>query len=84
MSKSGMNDGGFVPYEQYKPPFITEDMNVTMSMLKHHIMPDSSEIAALAEALVEALKDNQKGQTNEPMRQLPPLPELPETVLPKA
>lgn len=52
-----MNDGGFVPYEQYNPSFIAEDMIVSMSMLKHHIMPDSANIDALADALAEALKE---------------------------
>ena len=51
-----MNDGGFVPYGQCNPPFITEDMNVTISMLKHHIMPDGADIDALADALAKALK----------------------------
>ena len=56
MIKSKLNDGGFVPYEQYNPQFVTEDMNVTMTMLKHHIMPDSADLDALAEAVAEALK----------------------------
>lgn len=53
---SEKNNGGFVPYEQYNPPFVTEDMNVTMTMLKHHIMPDGADIDALADAMIEALK----------------------------
>ena len=56
MSKSELNDGWFVPYEQYNKPFVTEDMKVTMTMLKHHIMPDDADIDALADALIEALK----------------------------
>lgn len=53
---SEKNNGGFVPYEQYNPPFITEDMNATMTMLKHHIIPGSADLDALADALAEALK----------------------------
>jgi len=56
MRKNELNNGGFVPYEQYNPPFITEDMNVTMTMLKRHIMPDGADIDALAEAVAAALK----------------------------
>lgn len=56
MSKSGLNNGGFVPYERHNPPFVTEDMIVTMTMLKHHIMPDRADIDSLANAVAEALK----------------------------
>lgn len=66
------NDGGFVPYEQYRPPFITEDMNVTMTMLKHHIMPDGADIDALADALAEALKHGMAPTIAEPKKNPPP------------
>ena len=62
------NNGGFVPYEQYNPPFITEDMNVTMTMLKHHIMPDGADIDALADALAEALKRGLAPTVSEPKK----------------
>ena len=68
MSKSELNDGGFVPYKQYNPPFVTEDMNVTMSMLKHHIMPDCADIDALADALAEALKRGMVPNVTEPKK----------------
>lgn len=58
MDKNGLNDGGFMPYDQYNPPFITEDTNVTMTMLKHGIMPDKADIDILTEALAKALKNN--------------------------
>lgn len=67
------NDGGFVPYGQYNPPFITEDMNVTMTMFKHRIMPDKTDLDALAEALVEALKRSQAPTVSEPKKN-PPAP----------
>lgn len=72
MSKSGMNNGGFVPYEQDNPPFVTGDMNVTMTMLKHHIMPDSADIDALADALSEALKHGMAPTIAEPKKNPPP------------
>ena len=58
MSRKELFNGGFVPYEQYSPPFVTEDMNVTMTMLKHHIIPDNVDLDALSEALAEAMKRN--------------------------
>lgn len=73
MSKSELNDGGFVPYEQYNPPFVTEDMNVTMTMLKHHIMPDGADIDALADALSEALKRGMVPNVSE-LKKNPPSP----------
>lgn len=73
MSKSGMNNGGFVPYEQYNPPFVTEDMNITMTMLKHHIMPDGADIDALADALAEAMKHGVAPTISEPKKN-PPTP----------
>ena len=72
MSKSELNDGGFVPYEQYNPPFVTGDMNVTMTMLKHHIMPDGDDIDALADALAEALKHGMASTISEPKKNPPP------------
>ncbi len=72
MSKSELNDGGFVPYDQYNPPFITQDMNVTMSILKYHIMPDSADIDALADALAEALKHGMAPTISEPKKNPPP------------
>ena len=72
MSRKELFDGGFVPYEQYNPPFITEDMNVTMSMLKHHIMPDGADIDALADALAEALKRGMVPNVTEPKKNSPP------------
>ena len=65
-------NGGFVPYEQYNPPFITEDMNVTMTMLKHHIMPDKVDLDALAEAVAAALKRSPSPTVSEPKKNPPP------------
>lgn len=70
---SEKNNGGFVPYEQYNPPFITEDMNVTMTMLKHHITPDGADTYALADALEEALKRGMVPNVTDPKKN-PPTP----------
>ena len=69
-----MNNGDFVSKEQYNPPFITEDMNVTLTMLKHGILPDMGDLDDLAESLAEALKTHPKGHINEPLRKLQEIP----------
>jgi hypothetical protein len=68
MRRKELFNGGFVPYEQYNPPFITEDMNVTMLMLERHIMPDGADIDALADALAEALKHGMVPNVSEPKK----------------
>lgn len=68
MSRKELFNGGSVPYEQYNPPFVTGDMNVTITMLKHHIMPDSADIDALADALAEAMKHGFAPTVSEPKK----------------
>ena len=72
MRRKELFNGCFVPYEQYNPPFVTGDMNVTMTMLKHHIMPDGADIDAIADALAEALKHGMAPTISEPKNNPPP------------
>lgn len=67
MSRKELFKGGFVPYEEYKR-FNSEDLNVTMSMLKHGIMPDENDLNTLAEAVAEALKSNPAPTVTEPIK----------------